>query len=80
MPRFLYAWRSTTDTWHLRAVVGPVDAAFAAQVDRVVDPSGVAAVLAEAEEDCPLPWCVTGEVEAASWSEAAERVRGWHFT
>ncbi len=80
MPRYVYAWRVTTDTWLLRAVVGPVSDELAAQVDRVIPPAAVEATLAELEERCALPFCITGELEAADWPEAAHRVRAWHFT
>ena len=80
MPRYVYGWRALSDTWLLRAVVGPVSPARAAEVDRVLDPDKVDATLAALEEDCPLPFCITGELEAPDWAEAARRVREWHFT
>ena len=80
MQRYLYAWNVTTDTWSLRAVVGPVDEAVADEVDRVLDAAEVDGVLAELDAACAPPWCVHGEMIAAAWAEVEDRVRGWHFT
>ena len=79
MLRFVYAWNVNTDTWMVRAVVGPVPDGVVG-VDQVVEPTDVDALLRQLDADCAPPWCVHGEMLAASWSEVEDRVRGWHFT
>jgi hypothetical protein len=80
VPRFVYGWNVTTGAWLLRAVVGPVGEVVAASVDRVLREAEVDAVIEDLDAACAPPWCVHGEIEAADWAEAEERVRGWHFT
>lgn len=80
MPRFVYAWNVNTEVWGLRAVVGPVSDAVAAQVERVVDPESLDGLLRELDAGCAPPWCVHGVMDAAHWGEVEDRVRGWHFT
>lgn len=47
---------------------------------RTVDAAAAETALRDAEERYPPPWFAVGSVEAASWDEAAEHVRAWHFT